>query len=67
MVEACLDVPEQVWEARILIFNRLPEAVADAVAEEIDFIEHDARLTGCDRRTLTPDPEMGAPLCYLAS
>ncbi|HEV3054557.1 MAG TPA: hypothetical protein VGX45_07875 [Solirubrobacteraceae bacterium] len=68
VVEACLDVPEQVWEARILIFDRLPEAVADAVAEEIDLDPgHDARLTGCDRRTLAPDPEMGARLCYLAS
>jgi hypothetical protein len=68
VVEACLDVPRQVWEARILILDRQPEGVADAVAEEIDLDPgHDARLTGCDRWTLAPDPEMGARLCYLAS
>lgn len=65
--EACVDVPAQRWEARVVIFDRVAEAVADAVLTEIELEpEHDARLTGCDRRTLCPDVAMGAHLCYLA-
>jgi hypothetical protein len=67
VLEACVDIPSQEWETRVLIFDLVPEAVADAViAELVDEPEHDARLTGCDRRTLCPDPSMGAHLCYLA-
>ena len=65
--EVCTDVPGQRWEARVVIFNLLADSVADAVVEEIEYEPcNDARLTGCDRRTLRPDPEMGAHLCYVA-
>ncbi len=67
LLEACVDVPGQCWEARILIFNLAAEAVADAVFEEIEYApELDYRLTGCDRSALRPNPAMGAHLCYLA-
>lgn len=61
-------MPEQVWEARLLMFDRVAEAVADLVDEEVGAEPQlDARLTGCDRRTLQPDPGMGAHLCYVAA
>lgn len=67
MVEACVDVPAQRWEVCALIFDLVPESVADLVEEEIEFGPgFDVRLTGCDRRTLQPDPTLGAALCYLA-
>jgi CBS domain-containing protein len=67
MLERCVDVPRQLWEPRILLFDLVPNAVADAIEEELEReSEHDARLAGCDRRTLQPDPAMGAYLCYLA-
>jgi hypothetical protein len=67
VLEACVDVPAQRWEARVLIFGVVADAVADAVEEELGLEpERDARLTGCDRRTLHPVPEMGEYLCYLA-
>lgn len=65
--EACIDVPRQVWEARSLSFELTAEGVADEVEAEIELEpEHDGRLTACDRRTLLPEPGMGAYLCYLA-
>lgn len=68
MYEVCLDVPAQRWEARALIFDLQADAVADAIEAEIEAEpEHDARITGCDRRTLAPAPEMDAHLCYVAS
>jgi CBS domain-containing protein len=67
VLEVCVDVPTQRWEARVVIFARLAEAVVDKVAEEIMVEpERDARLSGCDRRTLRPIPAMGAVLCYVA-
>lgn len=67
MLEECVDVPAQRWEARVVIFGLVAEEVADKVAVEIACeSERDARLSGCDRRTLRPVPEMGAHLCYLA-
>jgi hypothetical protein len=49
------------------MFDLVADAVGDALEAEIELEpEHDARLTGCDRRTLWPDPAMGAHLCYLA-
>ena len=66
LLEVCTDVPRQHWEGRVLIFDRTAEAVADAVEEEIAYEpQHDARLTGCDRRTLGPNASMGAHLVYL--
>jgi hypothetical protein len=66
--EVCVDVPLQCWEARVLIFDVTAEAVADAIEEEIQVEPTlDARLTGCDRRRLRPEPTMGAYLCYLAA
>jgi CBS domain-containing protein len=67
VLELCADVPRQRWEAQVLIFDLCAEDVADAVLEEI-MLEpaQDARITGCHRRTLRPEPEMGAYLCYLA-
>jgi hypothetical protein len=65
--EVCVDVPTQQWEARAVIFDLQPDAVADTVAEEIRYEpELDARLTGCDRCTLHPEPAMGEYLCYVA-
>ena len=67
VVEACLDVPTQVWDAKLLVFGENIATVVDAVAEEIEYDPQlDLRLTGCCRRTLTPKAEMGAHLCYIA-
>ena len=67
VLEVCVDVPSQRWEARVLIFHLSAEAVADTVADEINYEpQRDARLTGCGRRTLRPDPAMGSHLCYVA-
>ena len=67
MFDVCVDVAEQRWESRTLFFDRSPVAVADAVAREIAYEpELDARLSGCDRGTLSPMPGMGAFLCYVA-
>lgn len=67
VVERCTDIGRRQWEPRTLVFDLLPEAVADAIEDELGCEpEHDARLTGCDRRTLCADPGMGSYLCYLA-
>jgi CBS domain-containing protein len=67
VLEVCVDVPMQCWEGRVVIFSHDAEAVADNVAREIMYESgRDARLSGCDRRTLRPDPAMGAHLCYVA-
>ncbi len=67
VLEACVDVPGQRWEPRVLICERDPAAVADAVGEELEREpDLDVRLAGCDRQTLRPDPGMGAALCYVA-
>lgn len=67
VVERCLDVPGQQWEPRLIILTEDPEEVADAVVLELAHEpERDARLVGCDRRTLRPDHAKGAHLCHLA-
>jgi hypothetical protein len=67
VLEYCVSIPEQVWEPALLIFDRVAEAVADAVLAELAAEPaQDARLTGCCRRTLQPDETMGAYLCYVA-
>jgi hypothetical protein len=67
LLEVCLDAPTQVWEPRTLIFDLVPSAVADVIEEEMgQEPQLHARLTGCDRSTLAPDPGLGAFLCYLA-
>lgn len=67
VVEVCVDVPSQQWEVCALLFDLVAESVADVVEEEIAFEpDLDARLTGCDRCTLAPDPGLGARLCYIA-
>ena len=67
VVEACVDVPSQQWEVWALIFDLVPERVADLVEEEVEFEPYlDVRLTGCDRSTLQPDTTLGTALCYLA-
>ncbi len=66
VLEFCIDVPSQRWEVQLLIFELQAEAVAGVVSQEIHAEPgRDARLTGCDRRTLRPSPEMGVHLCYL--
>lgn len=66
VLEVCADIPNQRWEPQVVIFDAVPESVADAVGEEIERQpQRDARLTGCDRRTLRPLPAMGAHLCYV--
>jgi CBS domain-containing protein len=68
VLEACVDVPGQRWDARLLICAEDPEDVADAIiAEILAEPERDARITGCDRRTLRPDPAMHSYLCYVAA
>jgi CBS domain-containing protein len=68
VLEVCLDVRRQQWEARVVIFDLAAEAVADTVAQELRYDPGlDARLTGCDRRTLHPDAGMGAHLIYVAA
>lgn len=65
--EICLDVPTQHWEARSLILSRSAEQIADAVEHEIDLEpERDARLRGCDRRTLLPSAGAEAELVYVS-
>ena len=66
VVEVCVDVPAQRWEARLLICDGDPEVVADAIEQELacDW-DSDLRLTGCDRRTLRPDPGKGSHLCHV--
>src|ERR1700751_3073454 len=67
VLEVCVDVPSQQWEVCALLFDLVAESVADVVEEEIAFEpDLDARLTGCDRCTLAPDPGLGARLCYIA-
>ena len=67
VLDVCVDVPAQRWESRVVICGRVAEAVADKVAKEIMYdSERDARLSGCDRRTLQPNPAMGAHLFYVA-
>jgi CBS domain-containing protein len=64
--EVCLDVPAQRWEARSLLLSRSAEAVADAVHGEIAIEPHrDARLAGCDRRTLAPAADVEPRLAYV--
>jgi hypothetical protein len=68
VLEACVDIPRQRWEPRVLIFDLVADAVADAVEAELcDDPSCDARLTGCDRRTLCPDSALGTYLCYVTA
>jgi hypothetical protein len=67
VLEVCVDVPGQLWEPHDLLFDLVPDAIADVVEDEVSHEPHlDARLTGYNRATLRPDPGMGAFLCHLA-
>jgi hypothetical protein len=67
VIEVCIDIPGQRWEPRVYVLDRAPAAAARKVGEQIEYEpERDARIAGCDRRTLLPDPAMGSYLCYLA-
>ena len=67
LYEACVDIPAQLWEPRILILDISADAVADAIEEEIELEpEHDGRITGCDRHTLGTIADVDLCLCYLA-
>jgi hypothetical protein len=67
VLEACVDVPRQQWDPRLLICERDPEAVADACLVEIERDpQRDARLAGRHRRTLRSEPDMGAELLHVA-
>jgi hypothetical protein len=67
-LEVCVDVPGQRWEPRVLMCVRDPGSVADLVSQEIAREPGlDARLGGCDRRTLRPDPTMDSELCNVAA
>jgi hypothetical protein len=67
VLEACVDVPRQVWEPRLLILGDAVQTIIDAVAEEAACEPGlDLRLTGFSRVTLAPDPAIGSFLCYLA-
>ena len=67
VLEACTDVPRQVWEARLLMFDHVADVIAETVEGEVrEEPWLDLRLTGCDRVTLRPDPALGTYLCYVA-
>jgi hypothetical protein len=67
VIEACVNVPMQLWEMQLIVFGHAADLVADAVAEQVDAEPGlDLRITGCNRWTLAPDPAMGAHLCYVA-
>jgi hypothetical protein len=67
VLELCADVPAQRWEPRLLLLDRQPERVADAVVGEVARPgTPDARLVGYDRCTLRTDPALGVHLCHLA-
>lgn len=67
LYEACVDVPGQRWEPRTLFLDLTAAGVAESFAEGIELEpEHDARLTGVDRRTLLPLPGIGPDLVYLS-
>jgi hypothetical protein len=64
VLEVCVDVPGQLWEPHLLLFDLVADAVADAVEDEVTHEPGlDARLTGYNRTTLAPDPGMGAFPC----
>jgi hypothetical protein len=67
VLEVCLDVPQQRWEARLVMFDLAPEQIAGVVQDEIELEPGlDVRLVGCDRRQLRPVAAMGAHLVYVA-
>lgn len=67
VLEACIDIPRQVWERRLVIFRDDGDAVADVVAEWVDSMPHrDARLSGCARDSLRSVFTAPTHLCYLA-
>lgn len=67
VLEACVDVPRQVWERRLVIFRDEGAAVADVVTEWVDSMPHrDARLSGCTRESLRTVLNAPTHLCYLA-
>jgi CBS domain-containing protein len=67
VVQACVDVPGQRWEARLLVCDDEAEVVAGALADEVAREPgRDARLAGCDRVTLRLDPSVGTHLCHVA-
>jgi hypothetical protein len=67
MLEVCVDVPNQRWEPRVVICVHNADTVVDAVAGQVTCEpDRDARLVGCDRRSLRPEPTKGSHLCYLA-
>jgi CBS domain-containing protein len=64
--EVCVDVPGQLWESRSMILSRSADEVATAVDEQITIEPGcDARLTGCDRRTLRRSVGADAHLVYV--
>lgn len=68
VVEACVDVPRQRWEPRLIVFRREGAAVAEAVADWTRAAPHqDVRLSGCRRTDLRPAPEAPTYLCHLAA
>jgi hypothetical protein len=66
-VEVCRDVPEQRWEARLMICLDDPLVVADAIEEWVaaDGSE-DVRLAGYSRDRLGRDDEAPVVLCHVA-
>jgi CBS domain-containing protein len=67
MFEVCVNVPAQRWEGRSLILNWSAEEVAAAVQGEIAIEpDLDARLSGCDRRTLARSDGGEPDLVYVA-
>jgi hypothetical protein len=67
VVEACVDVPRQRWEPRMIVLRRDGVAVAEAVADWTRSVpDQDVRLTGCRRTDLRMIPDAPTHLCYVA-
>jgi hypothetical protein len=67
VVEACVDVPGQRWEPRLVVLRRDGAAVAEAVADWTRSApDQDVRLAGCRRTDLRVMPDAPTHLCYVA-
>lgn len=67
VVEVCVDVPNQIWERRLVVLRRDGAGVAEAVADWVRTgPAQDVRLNGCSRTDLRPVADSPTRLCYLA-
>lgn len=68
VVEVCVDVPDQRWERRLVIFRKEGSGVAEAIAGWVRRAPgQDVRLNGCRRTDLRLVAGAPTHLCYLTS